>query len=106
VDTPHKGGKDDDDDDDDDNNNNIKMADQRLTGVSRSELHTQFEQRPMLLGHIILNAFMANCTDGFREEPCNWQSAFPCNLKENHICKKGKICLKMWARILDLKTAG
>jgi len=49
----------------------IKMPDQRLTGASRSELHTKFEQRSMLLSHITLSAFMAFCTEGFREEPCN-----------------------------------
>ena len=30
------------------------MPDQRLTGASRSELHTKFEQMPMILGHITL----------------------------------------------------
>ena len=47
------------------------MPDQSLTGASRPELHTKFEQRPMLFGHMTLNKFMAICTEGFRGEPCN-----------------------------------
>jgi hypothetical protein len=58
------------------------MPDYRLTGVSRSELHTEFEKRPMVLGHITLSAFMATCTEGFREESYNTQSNFPYNVKE------------------------
>jgi hypothetical protein len=65
------------------------MPDQCLTGASRSELHTKFEQLPMLTGHIILNAFMAICREGFREEPCNWQSAFQSNFKERLTCQRG-----------------
>ena len=47
-------------------------------------------KRPMLLGHMTLNAFMASCTEGFRREPCNWQSAFPSNSKERLACRSGK----------------
>jgi hypothetical protein len=47
------------------------MPDQRFTGSSRSELHTKYEQRPMLLDHITLNAFIAICIEGFGEEPYN-----------------------------------
>jgi hypothetical protein len=45
------------------------MPDHRLTGVPCCELHSL--NKAMLLGHITLSAFMATCTEGFLEEPCN-----------------------------------
>ena len=66
------------------------MPKELLTGAAHSELRTKTEQRPMLLGHITLNAFIAICTEGFREELYNGQSAFPSNFKERLECRRGK----------------
>jgi len=78
----------------------IKMPDKILIVVSRSKLRRKFEQRPMLWGHMTLNEFIAICTEGFREIPCNWPSAFTLISRKASDVEEEKVCLTLWARIL------
>ena len=60
----------------------------------------------MLLGHITLNAFMAICAEGFREEPCKCKTGFLSNFKESQACRRGDQLRGLVVRFSDYEPRG